>query len=236
MTANIMTNKYKNQYQSLPSNIPKTISNIDLVSDLQLTLNNLFTQMLNKDQKFTMRWIMGLEKYTHALTQPNTRTRYYRRGEIIMIELFGHFNTEITFLRPALVLYSIGERLLIAPISKSKYGDKFSLHIDLDIFEGMTSNSAILLDEIYMVDKQRVNFNRKDKNGNKISVSDEILTSVDNAILSNYLAAFNSKNTKLIESIQADNDTLRARINTLVKENEELALELTKLKENEVSI
>lgn len=209
-----ITGKYKNKYNNfiIGKPIPKTFLNIELVSDTQLLLNKLFTTILQKNQKFSMRWIIGLERYVSSLNSSiKPFSEHLRRGNIVEVELFGHFNTELTFLHPAVVLYNRRDRVLIAPISTSNYQDSNPLHIDVGVTEGLKHNCGISLDEIYMINKDRIAYKHTDSSNQTVKLPDVILNKIDELISENFMPEY----YKTFQKNKEDLEEARKRIKEL---------------------
>lgn len=212
------TNKYKaklNSFKGIPSvNIPKVHEDLELIKDSNELLSELFNVILKQNQYYGIRWLMGLERY--VLDQSKQIPRVFRknlsRGHIVEVELFGHFNKELTFLHPAVVLYDNNKgQLLVAPISSGKYGNNNPLHIDVDSTDGLHHESGICLDAIRGVDKNRVLFQHS-KNGKNAKVRSEVLDKIDLTIMEHFMPnmfkKFNDTESKLIEEQQKNKELL----------------------------
>ena len=84
-----------------------------------------------------------------------------RRGEIYLADLNPHRGSEQGGLRPVLILQNnIGNShsptTIIAPIS-NKYGrDYLPVHVKLNECDGLDESSNVLLEQIRVIDKQRL--------------------------------------------------------------------------------
>lgn len=205
----MLTNKYKTKLKGFKgisgSDIPKMHEEIELVNDSNKLLLDLFNEIMEKDQSYGIRWLMGFERYikVHSKSISKIFRKNLSRGHIVQVELFGHFNRELTFLHPAVVLYDNNKgQLLVAPISTSKYRDTDPLHIDVDSFDGLDHESGICLEAIRGIDKHRVLY-QHEKDGKKAKVRSEILDKIDLAIMENFLPNtfknFEYMKVKLIE-------------------------------------
>ncbi|PGT81585.1 hypothetical protein COD11_17105 [Bacillus sp. AFS040349] len=177
---------------------------------------------MKKNQYYGIRWLVGLERYVKDQSRnlPHLFRRNLSRGHIVEVELFGHFNKELTFLHPAVVLYDNNKgQLLVAPISTGKYGDTDPLHIDVDSADGLNHGSGICLEAIRGVDKNRVLF-QHEKNGKKAKVRPEVLDKIDLTIMEHFMPNMFHKYTE-IESKLAEEQ----------KKNVELLEEIEDLKE-----
>ncbi|GIO22261.1 type II toxin-antitoxin system PemK/MazF family toxin [Oceanobacillus sp. J11TS1] len=223
------TNKYRkklkgfkeNQYE----NIPKMHEDLTLMKDTNDLLSELFNEIMKKNQYYGIRWLMGLERYIKV--HSNSISRIFRknlsRGHIVEVELFGHFNRELTFLHPAVVLYDNNQgQLLVAPISSGKYGDNDPLHIDVDSADGLKHKCGICLEHIRGVDKHRVLY-QHEKDGKKAKVRPEVLDKIDLSVMKHFMPNMfhnysetkdklvyeQQKNKELIEEIELLKEQLR---------------------------
>jgi len=201
------TNKYKTKLQKFKalsqSNIPKTFNDPDLVIDIQNTQNELFKTLLHKDQQYSIRWLFGFDRYIQSLNKSIARPfrRNLKRGHIVEIELFGHFNRELTFLHPAVVLYDNHKgQILVAPVSTSLHGNANKLHINVGKTEGLKHDCAIALDELLMIHKDRVHYQYKTKN-KPDKVPDYILNTIDDLILEYFLPQKHIEIEKLVNDL-----------------------------------
>lgn len=218
----LRTNKYRTRLKGFKGiqneNIPKMHEDLSLIKDTNELLSELFNEIVKKNQSYGIRWLMGLERYVKD--QSKSITHVFRknlsRGHIVEVELFGHFNRELTFLHPAVVLYDNNKgQLLVAPISSGKYGDNDPLHIDVDSADGLKHKCGICLEHIRGVDKHRVLY-QHEKDGKKAKVRPEVLDKIDLTIMEHFmpnmfriyseakdkLAEEQQKNKKLIEEIE----------------------------------
>lgn len=227
----MITNKYKQKLKSfkgmLVSTIPKTHQDINLINDIQLQQLQLFKKMLNKDQKYSIRWLIGLERYIQSIDRNISKPfrKNLKRGHIVEVELFGHFNRELTFLHPAVVLFdNKNGLLLVAPISTPLYNDSNDLHIDVGVADGLKHNCAIALDEIQMIHKDRVVFQHKHE-GVPQKVQTATLDKIDNLILKNFLPQTDSK----VAQLNSDFQTQEALLQQLKEDNKRLEEESIRL-------
>lgn len=216
-------NKYKDKLRSfkdIPNhNIPKMHEDIQLIKDTNELLTELFNQIMKKNQYYGIRWLTGLERYVNDQSKNISHLfrRNLSRGHVVEVELFGHFNKELTFLHPAVVLYDNNKgQLLVAPISTGKYGDADPLHINVDSEDGLHHGSGICLEAIRGVDKNRVLYQHI-KDGKKAKVRPEVLNKIDLTIMEYFmpnmflkytniesqLAEEKKKNIELLEEIES---------------------------------
>jgi len=226
------TNKYKSKLKTLKnipdSKRPKMHEDIQLVKDSNNLLSELFNVIMEKNQYYGIRWLIGLNRYIQDQKKriPRPFKKHLSRGHIVEVELFGHFNKELTFLHPAVVLYDNNKgQLLVAPIS-SKYGDNDPLHIDVDTNDGLHHKSSICLDSIRVVDKNRVLY-QHEKDGKKAKVTSETLDKIDLAIMEHFLPKMFKKYKELEKKLLEE----EKRYNKLEKEYNELMEKYTGLNE-----
>jgi mRNA-degrading endonuclease toxin of MazEF toxin-antitoxin module len=232
----LRTNKYKaklKSFRGIPNeNIPKMHKDIQLIKDSNELLSELFNEIMRKNQYYGIRWLMGLERYVKDQSRniPHPFRKNLSRGHIVEVELFGHFNKELTFLHPAVVLYDNNKgQLLVAPISSGKYGDTDPLHIDVDSADGLHHGSGICLEAIRGVDKNRVLYQHA-KDGKKAKVRPEVLDKIDLTIMEHFMPnmfrKFTEMEGKLAEE-QKKNVELLEEIEDLKEQLKQSALQTT---------
>ena len=207
--------------------IPTMDSQKTLIVETKRLTNKLHSIIMKTDQYYGLNWLVGFEQYIelkrgNLLNKTYVPTkRHYSRGHIVSIELFGHFNKELTFIHPAIVLYdSNGTNMLVAPISSTKFNDINALHIDITTSDGMKNNCAICLDQIRFIDKSRVVFQWTNQTSSNIKISSTILDRIDEALLTNYLPSSDAQINQL------NLDLKEAR-----EENKKLSDQITDLKQ-----
>ena len=85
--------------------------------------------MLDYKLDYGIKWMVGLQKY---LEDKDTRTikwfnNHLSRGHVVEAELFGHFNKELTFAHPCVVLMMV---LIMATMEDGCWLHR-SLHLGL---------------------------------------------------------------------------------------------------------
>lgn len=204
--------------------VPKMQAEQRLSVETKRLTNELHRIIMRKDQYYGLNWLIGFEHYISLKKKSFNTNRHYSRGHVVSVELFGHFNRELTFIHPAIVLYDRNSsNILIAPISSSKFNDKDSLHIDITAAEGMKNDSGICLDLIRVIDKSRVVFQWTDVNNNNIKVPTRILDIIDATILKTYLPSKNlllEEITNELEDERKKNEQLQLKIDELQKQIE----------------
>ncbi|MCF2649075.1 type II toxin-antitoxin system PemK/MazF family toxin [Niallia circulans] len=165
---------------------------------------------------------MGLERYVKDQSKRISHVfrKNLSRGHIVEVELFGHFNKELTFLHPAVVLYDNNKgQLLVAPISSGKHGDDDPLHIDADTADGLKHGSGICLEAVRGIDKNRVLY-QHEKDGKKAKVRPEVLDEIDITIMEHFMPnmfrIYTETQDKLIDEQQKNKELLEE--NELLKE------------------
>ncbi|MFC5775851.1 type II toxin-antitoxin system PemK/MazF family toxin [Ectobacillus antri] len=222
-------NKYKGKLRyitTLPA-LPKFRDDAECVAECKHLLDELFNTMLNENQDYGIRWMFGLDRYIKdkkkAIKRPFRAN--LDRGHIVEVELFGHFNKELTFLHPAVVLYDNHRgQLLVAPISSSKYGSSDSLHIDVDEADGLKHPSGVCLDSIRIIDKRRVAYQHKAE-GNNCKLRSEKLNEIDEVILKNFLPITYQrmlKSEEILKNEIREHNILKEKYDNLRKEYDAL--------------
>ncbi|MEQ2465386.1 MULTISPECIES: type II toxin-antitoxin system PemK/MazF family toxin [Niallia] len=220
------TNKYRTKlkdFRGIPNeNIPKMHENLGLIKDTNELLSELFNEIIKKNQYYGIRWLMGLERYVKDQSKRISHVfrKNLSRGHIVEVELFGHFNKELTFLHPAVVLYDNNKgQLLVAPISSGKHGDDDPLHIDADTADGLKHGSGICLEAVRGIDKNRVLY-QHEKDGKKAKVRPEVLDEIDITIMEHFMPnmfrIYTETQDKLIDEQQKNKELLEE--NELLKE------------------
>ncbi|MRX56501.1 type II toxin-antitoxin system PemK/MazF family toxin [Bacillus idriensis] len=198
--------EYKIQLDEIKdiSPIPQLKSDPNRLLEFKLLLDQLFKIMVDYKLDYGMKWLLGLESYIHDKeNRPTKFNKHLERGHVILVELFGHYNRELTFEHPAVVLYDEmtdegkGEGwILIAPISTPSYGNNNPLHIDLDENDGLKHECAARVDSIKVIDKRRVLY-QYSKDEQNVKIRHNKLDEIDQAILENYLPNTFTKNKDL---------------------------------------
>lgn len=237
----MLESKYRERLKSFktlpPSNIPKMHEEMQLIKDSNGILSELFNVIISKNQYYGIRWLIGLERYVQDQKKkvPRRFTKNVSRGHIVQVELFGHFNKELTFLHPAVVLYDNNKgQLLVAPISTSKYKDNDPLHVDVEPADGLHHGSGVCLESIRGVDKNRVLF-QYNKDGKNAKLRTEVLNKIDLTIMEYFLPHTFNIFRELEESYNKKQEQLNEELKKYVSLEEELKEELTKnimLREN----
>lgn len=214
---------YKNKLKQLlngnPNPMPFLRDDPECVVSCHNLLDQLFKVMLTYKQDYGIKWLMGLERYVKDKKETVPAfNNHLERGHLVQIELFGHFNRELSFLHPAVVLFDSGDGwLLVAPISTPKNGSNNNLYIDVDAQDGMDHPSAVCLDDIRAVDRNRVLYQLK-KNGRNCRLRHIKLTEIDDAILKYFLPITHKKYLELERDLQKErelHDKTRAELHLL---------------------
>lgn len=209
------TQKFKQKLSSLRglSNIPQFIEDPDCIIESKKLLDDLYYVMLNQRKDYGIKWMFGLRRYIDDKKRSLNRrfTGHLDRGHIVETELFGHFNQELSFIHPAVVLHDNNSGwILVAPVSTTKHGDNDPLHVDVDTRDGFNHECAVCLDDIRVIDKNRILYQHS-KNRNNRKVRSLKLDELDLAILEHYLPVTNKRlNDKIGE--------LENKINELQKD------------------
>lgn len=205
--------------------IPKLKEDPQSLIDTKDLLDELFATIITYKQDYGLKWIKGLERYLadkkHLAPYAN-----YNRGNIVLVELFGHFNSELTFEHPAVVLYDNKNSMLIAPVSTPKYNDNDDLHIDVDESNGFNHPCAILLDSIRVIDKRRIiKVYTKDNSNSNIGSSK--LDEIDEILMQNFTPKYYKAYVDLQETFMQEQQS---------KEEQEIRYNELEIKYNELEI
>ncbi|MGR5999176.1 type II toxin-antitoxin system PemK/MazF family toxin [Bacillus cereus] len=166
-------------------------------------LDELFCSIITYDQEYGLKWMKGLEGYIQDKKRSKSYANY-ERGNIVSVELFGHYGSELTFEHPAVILYDNKNLALIAPVSTPKYGDDEELHIDVDESHGFRHECAILVDSIRVIDKRRI-LDTFTKDNSKSNVGKDKLDEIDNVLLKTYLPKLDKEHSELKNKIEQKN-------------------------------
>ncbi|WP_088363709.1 type II toxin-antitoxin system PemK/MazF family toxin [Bacillus cereus] len=113
--------------------------------------------------------LLGLDRYVEDKKsnlarggRPAKASQNFERekGRIVTVELFGHFDKELTYEHPCIVLAGGWGWAVVAPISSTKYGDGEDTHIDLDP-PLMSNKCGIMLENLRYVSEKRILDRRK---------------------------------------------------------------------------
>jgi mRNA-degrading endonuclease toxin of MazEF toxin-antitoxin module/uncharacterized coiled-coil protein SlyX len=131
-----------------------------------------------------INWILGFEAYVKdkngTLTPKFNDSFNFKRGDIVLVDFFGHFGTELTYEHPAIVLMDTFDGVIIAPISTPCYNDGIDFHVSLDKnvpdLGSVKNNCGIKLEQSRFISKIRIlkKFKRV-SNTNKLNEIDDVL-------------------------------------------------------------
>lgn len=232
---------YKNQVKSKNGRKPvdgKRVSmDPQLIVDLIEVSRNLDDRIRNWNLEDGVNWMLGFNSYvkdkTGTLHVKYSNSHIFKRGEIVLVDFFGHFGTELTYEHPAIVLADNFDGLVIAPISSPCYKDSNNRHVDLqknipDLGD-LPNNCGIKLEQIRFISKKRVlnKFNRV-SNTNKLNEIDEVLMktltpySYQQLIMNqrNLQSELDNKNMELIEK-EKEIENLKLEIEHLKPQHQE---------------
>ncbi|MEI2357434.1 type II toxin-antitoxin system PemK/MazF family toxin [Mesobacillus zeae] len=181
---------YKNQTRFDRRLGTKPCDGRSVTDDPQLILD-VFENKRKLDDSFRqwrledgVNWILGFQAYVddkNGTLKPQFKDSYiFKRGEIILVDFFGHFGAELTYEHPAIILADTYDGIIIAPISSSCYNDGVATHVSLrnnvQDLGGMKNNCGIKLEQSRFISKRRVlmKFNRV-TNTVKLNEIDEVL-------------------------------------------------------------
>ncbi|QGH32581.1 hypothetical protein GI584_00105 [Gracilibacillus salitolerans] len=234
----IKRSKFKRKYVSKLKNLTDDEKNMrsgsdpNLILDTKRLLDDFFSVIMSLKLEDGLKWILGLEEYIEdKKNKKQIHYRRYTRGHIVEVELFGHFDKELTYSHPALILYDGGNSVLVAPISGGKYGDDKEMHIDVTEKDGLRKNCAVMVDSLRIIDKKRILYQHK-KDELNVKISTEILDNIDNVLISKFIPGHKIKYDQLKSDFYKEiekNEVALSEIEELKK-----ALELKNKEINEI--
>ncbi|WP_020061687.1 type II toxin-antitoxin system PemK/MazF family toxin [Bacillus sp. 123MFChir2] len=197
--------------------IPRLKEDSQCVIDVKELLDELFSNIITYKQDYGLKWMKGLENYIEDKKFIKTYANHIR-GNIVSVELFGHYGSELTFEHPAVILHDNKNLMLIAPVSTPKHGDQDELHIDVGESHGFKHECAVLLDSIRVIDKRRI---RKvyEKDNINSNVGKDKLDEIDSVLLKHYLP-----------KVYAEHIELKANLKEKLEQNSTLSADLEKTK------
>ncbi|PGQ98303.1 hypothetical protein COA25_31800, partial [Bacillus cereus] len=103
------------------------------------------------------RYIEDKKSYRARGNRPARATKDFKRekGRIVTVELFGHFDKELTYEHPCIILAGGWGWAVVAPISSTKYGDTVNTHIDLEP-PLMSNKCGIMLENLRYISEKRI--------------------------------------------------------------------------------
>jgi mRNA-degrading endonuclease toxin of MazEF toxin-antitoxin module len=160
-----------------------------------------------------IHWILGFEAYIKdkngTLSPKFVDSHIFRRGQIILVDFFGHFGTELTYEHPAIVLADTFDGVIIAPISSSCYNDTVSTHVSLDRnvqdLGNVLNNCGIKLEQSRFISKRRIidKFKRV-TNTDKLNEIDNVLMHIMTPTSYNFLIEQQDQLLKELTTRNAD--------------------------------
>jgi mRNA-degrading endonuclease toxin of MazEF toxin-antitoxin module len=134
-----------------------------------------------------IHWFLGFDSYVkdkNGTLSPKFRdTHSFRRGEIVLVDFFGHYGTELTYEHPAIVLADTYDGVIVAPISSRCYNDGIDTHVSLERNVGdlgkVKNNCGIKLEQSRFISKRRIleKFKRV-TNTDKLNEIDNVLMQI----------------------------------------------------------
>lgn len=200
------TKSLKQKLSRLKANndVSKLKEDPECIIESKKLLDELYYVMLNQRKDYGIKWMFGLRRYIDDKKSTLSRkfTGHLDRGHIVEVELFGHFNKELSFIHPAVILHDNNSGwVLVSPVSTTKYGDNNLLHIDVDTKDGFKHKCAVCLDDIRVIDKNRILYQHS-KDGSNRKVRSFKLDELDRVILENYLPVTNKKLNDKIKELE----------------------------------
>lgn len=203
----------------------------DMIDRNHKLLNVMYQQNMDDG----IRWIFGFSNYVNALGNSPLNQKQNRRllkGQIIRVDLFGHFGSEFTYDHIAIVLKAANSKgALIAPITSSpakwqnNSNNPFFIPLNQDVPDlgGMKKNSTILLEHIRFVDRHRLlDIFGRVSNNEKL---DEIENALAQMMSPNVIKKIQQLETEVL-NLTTLNTSQNLKIDELEKKNAELSNEL----------
>ncbi|MDT0123857.1 type II toxin-antitoxin system PemK/MazF family toxin [Paenibacillus sp. RRE4] len=192
-----MNNNFKQKLNAIKGSnpMPRVKTDPETLIEINLLLQRLYKCSIDFKLDYGIKWMNGLEKYVQD-KEGRTNSKWFNdhlaRGHVVEVELFGHFNRELTFPHPCVVLYdgSYNQNsgwMLVAPISTSRFNDGSDFTVDVTVADGLKHDCGVCIDSIQVIDKRRVLFQHELPNKNKSKVSPTKLDEIDICITKNYL-------------------------------------------------
>lgn len=207
---------------------------IDIIENMRILENTV----RKKDLENGINWYLGFDSYVKDKKVSQCRKFnkiIFRKGEIITVDFFGHFGTELTYEHPAIILKDTYDGIIIAPISSSCFNDNIPTHISLqknisDI-GGMKNNCGIKLEQIRFISKNRIIYRHgKVSNTKKL---DEIDNGLMKLLSASSYNRFITEIQQLSESVESKSNELEEARNDLSSLQEKLEELENKMKEYE---
>lgn len=224
------------------SPLPAVKTDAETIVAVREALDRMYKVILDYKLDYGIKWMAGLQKY---LEDKDTRTvRWFNdhlsRGHVVEVELFGHFNKELTFAHPCVVLYDgsyngNGGWMLVAPISTPRFNDKNAFTVDLTIADGLKHDCGVCLDSLQVIDKRRVLFQHELADGTKSKIRDSSLNEIDEKILQNYMPELHTKYRKALSDLEKEQNQhqdTQKEMNRLQRLNEELQQKLERFEQS----
>ncbi|MEC3859461.1 type II toxin-antitoxin system PemK/MazF family toxin [Bacillus sp. WOD8 KX774193] len=143
-----------------PCDGKKATSEPGLILDVIDILKEYDSYIREVDLYDAVNLLLGLDLYVKDKMSDkdhSVSTNNYKRekGRIVTVELFGHFDKELTYEHPCIVIAGGHGWAVVAPISSSRYGDRVHTHIDLDP-PFMSNKCGIMLENLRYVSEKRI--------------------------------------------------------------------------------
>ncbi|MBE3102705.1 MAG: type II toxin-antitoxin system PemK/MazF family toxin [Bacilli bacterium] len=217
--------KSQNRYDRVkgfkPSHGKLVIDDPQFIVDLIGQVRKLDEQVRQWGLEDGINWIIGLDSYIkdkiNTLNPRFGSAHRFIKGDIVLVDFFGHFGNELTYEHPAIILADNFKGLIIAPISSTSYNDGIDTHVnlikDLPGYGSVKNNSGIKLEQIRYISKSRIlqKFKRVSDNA-KLKEIDEVIM--------NLVAGF-TYNSLLAEKQKLENEIVLAAAE-IIKLSEEV--------------
>lgn len=191
-----------------------------------------------------INWILGFNSYVEdkkgTLIQTFKDSHIFKRGQIVLVDFFGHFGTELTYEHPAIVLADTYDGVIIAPISSGCYNDGVDTHVSLrrnvPKLGSVVNNCGIKLEQCRFISKKRIikSFKRV-TDTSKLNEIDNVLMKVLTPVS---YKALTDHQDYLLKELTSKNDLLDEKekeIESLKRKIELLNQELTDDQQDETA-
>jgi mRNA-degrading endonuclease toxin of MazEF toxin-antitoxin module len=227
--------------------IHKIKTDVECVIEIRELIEKLYKCMLTYKIDYGIKWLSGLQRYVDDKEDILKSTKWFKdhlaRGHVVEVDLFGHFNKELTFAHPCVVLFdgsydnNNGGWMLVAPISTPRYNDNNDFTVNVGVIDGLKHDSGVCIDSIQVIDKRRVLFQHDLPDKTKSKIRPEKLTEIDLKILEYYLPETFKKyneNDNALSKEKADHDQTKKELDDIKKLNEELLEKLRRFETTEI--
>lgn len=190
-----------------------------------------------------IHWTLGFDAYvkdkTGTLKQKYKNEVIFKRGDIVLVDFFGHFGTELTYEHPAIVLADTFDGIIISPISSKCYKDGVDFHVSLDRkvpdLGDVPNNCGIKLEQSRFISKKRVLYKfKRVSNTEKLNEIDDVLmkimTPISHASLKKHEQDLVNTTQQLVAATEKTDELLQDLVSqaAIISEKEDEILRLNR--------